>query len=248
MSSWIFHETVPRTWQTNDHSHVHIIQGCLIWIRHNEQLSFPQYFNIKHWNANVIMVTTLIWISVIGSAPNPLPQQLGPMVKNQRNLNKEKKKRTLGENRSTNAVCKLEVILSNLQSVHYSNITWTSWPLKSSTTQLFNQQLIQANIKENIKAPHYTPFVREIYQSPVDFPKNGPVILEAFPCHDIIIMTTDTYIISTESNQVQLHLNQIMVEPWFMYNEMNIVWGPSGYKYHWNTNQWLRPDFTNKKN
>ena len=36
---------------------------------------------------------------------------------------------------------------------------WVSWRLNSSATVLFAQQLVHVNIKGNIKAPHYWPFV-----------------------------------------------------------------------------------------
>ena len=45
--------------------------------------------------------------------------------------------------------------------IHHSDITWASWGLKSWTHKQFVQQL-QANIKANIKAPYYLPFVRGI--------------------------------------------------------------------------------------
>ena len=45
------------------------------------------------------------------------------------------------------------------------------------------QELVQANNKENIKAPHYWPFVRGIYNSSVDSPHKGPVIISIQWCH-----------------------------------------------------------------
>ena len=40
-----------------------------------------------------------------------------------------------------------------LLNLHYSDVTWTSWYLKSTATPLFVEQFLQAYIKENIKAP-----------------------------------------------------------------------------------------------
>ena len=66
-------------------------------------------------------------------------------------------------------------------AVHNSNITYMPWNLKSLATQLFAQQLVQVNIKENIQALHYWPFVREIHQWLVDFPHKAPVMQKKFP-------------------------------------------------------------------
>ena len=43
------------------------------------------------------------------------------------------------------------------------------------------------NNKENIKIPHYWPFIRGIHCWPVDSPHNRPAIQIAFPCLDIIM-------------------------------------------------------------
>ena len=47
-------------------------------------------------------------------------------------------------------------------AMHYSHVTWISW--KSLETQLSIPQLVQTNNKENMRAPHYWPFVRGIHQ------------------------------------------------------------------------------------
>ena len=44
-------------------------------------------------------------------------------------------------------------------SSYYNDITWVTWCLKSPTSSLFVQQLVQANNQE-ITAPVYWPFVR----------------------------------------------------------------------------------------
>ena len=70
-----------------------------------------------------------------------------------------------------------------LTTAHNSDITWQSLHLKPQTTQPFVQHL-QAFNEANIK-PHITgPFARGIYQLPVDSPHKGPVMWQAFPCHD----------------------------------------------------------------
>ena len=47
---------------------------------------------------------------------------------------------------------------------HNNDITWASRRLKSSTPLPFVHQIVQDNIKENTKAPHYWPFVGRIHQ------------------------------------------------------------------------------------
>ena len=62
------------------------------------------------------------------------------------------------------------ILLSSFMVIHHNDVTWLTWHLKSPATWLFVQQLVPANIKENIEARHYWPFMRGIHQSPVDFP------------------------------------------------------------------------------
>ena len=45
----------------------------------------------------------------------------------------------------------LWVLLPRMTTKHYSDLTWSSWHLKSPVIRLFIQYLVQANIKENIK-------------------------------------------------------------------------------------------------
>ena len=40
---------------------------------------------------------------------------------------------------------------------HYSDVIWALWRFKSPASRLFAQPFIQAQIKENIKAPHHWP-------------------------------------------------------------------------------------------
>ena len=59
---------------------------------------------------------------------------------------------------------------------------------QSPATQLFVQQFVQYDIKENIKTPHYWPFVRGIHWSPVDSPHKWSVMWKSFPWDDIIML------------------------------------------------------------
>ena len=75
--------------------------------------------------------------------------------------------------------------------IHTPTITmtppWASWRLKSPANRLCVQQLVQANIKEIIIAPHSGPFVRGIHRWPVDFTFKGPMMPKASPFHDVIM-------------------------------------------------------------
>ena len=50
-----------------------------------------------------------------------------------------------------------------VMDINCSDITWVLWCLKLLETWLFVQHFIQDNIKENINALHYWPYVREIH-------------------------------------------------------------------------------------
>ena len=75
------------------------------------------------------------------------------------------------------------------------HITVTSqsawWCLKSPVSRLFTQQVFEAQIKENIKAPTHWPLcvcrVGVIHWWPVDSPSNRPVTREVFPIDDVIM-------------------------------------------------------------
>ena len=43
-------------------------------------------------------------------------------------------------------------------SIYYSDVKWALWYPKSLVTWMFVQQLVEAHIKENMKAPYYRPF------------------------------------------------------------------------------------------
>ena len=71
---------------------------------------------------------------------------------------------------------------------HCSDITWTSWHLKSLASGLFIQQLIWANNKENIKGPHYWPFVRAIHWWPNWISRHkGQIMWKTFSCRYVIM-------------------------------------------------------------
>ena len=53
-------------------------------------------------------------------------------------------------------------------------VTWASWRLKYSAIGLFVEQLVQANKKENFRAPHYWPICEENHRWSVDFPHKEP--------------------------------------------------------------------------
>ena len=63
----------------------------------------------------------------------------------------------------------------------------STWYLFSLGTWLFVEPFLQAYIKDSIKDAHYWPFVRGIHQWLVDSPHKGPVMHEAFACHEVIM-------------------------------------------------------------
>ena len=72
----------------------------------------------------------------------------------------------------------------------YSNVTWVSLCLESSTIWLFIQQPAQADIKRNIQSSRDLLFVKEIQLWQMDSPHKRPVIWKAFPCCDVVMYTT----------------------------------------------------------
>ena len=79
--------------------------------------------------------------------------------------------------------CLMQWASAITSAYHYSDVTLVSWHLKSLATQLF----VQAHNKGNIKVPHNWRFGLGIHQWLVDSPHKGPVLRNAFPCHDIIM-------------------------------------------------------------
>ena len=78
-------------------------------------------------------------------------------------------------------------IHSNTLINHCCDVKWASTHLISLISPLFVQQFLQAGNKGNFNTPHHWPFVRGKAPITDGFPHNGPVLLKAFPCHDIII-------------------------------------------------------------
>ena len=69
---------------------------------------------------------------------------------------------------------------------HYRQVAWALRHLKSPTPWQFVQELVQVNNK-NIQEPDHWSLVREIDWWSMDSPGRGPVMQEAFPCHDVFI-------------------------------------------------------------
>ena len=57
---------------------------------------------------------------------------------------------------------------------------------QSPTPRLFVEQFVQADNKENVKAPHYQPFVRKNPPLTGEFRSNRSAMRKAFPCHDYL--------------------------------------------------------------
>ena len=70
-----------------------------------------------------------------------------------------------------------------------SNDTWASGYLLPYVTQLYVRHFIQPNIKENIKAPEYWPFVQGIYRWPVDSLHKGTILRKTIPSIDVSMHT-----------------------------------------------------------
>ena len=56
-----------------------------------------------------------------------------------------------------------ETVKKRFRWAYNSDLTRAPWLLNSSAGRLFVQQLAQYNNKDNIKAPHYSPFLRGIH-------------------------------------------------------------------------------------
>ena len=57
---------------------------------------------------------------------------------------------------------------------HYCAL-WARWRLKSPASRLFTQPFVQAQIKENIKAPRHWPLCGGIHRWPVNSPHKRPI-------------------------------------------------------------------------
>ena len=74
--------------------------------------------------------------------------------------------------------------------VHYNDVTWTSWRLKSPANPLFVQPFVQAHIKQKTKA------LRHCLNPPVDFPYERPITRKMSPCD---ILLNDAHVMSLQS-------------------------------------------------
>ena len=74
--------------------------------------------------------------------------------------------------------------------------SWARWRLKSQASRWFAQPFGQAQIKENIKALRYWPFVSGIHRCPVNSPHKGPVTRKMFPFDNIIIINFNIKVIN----------------------------------------------------
>ena len=74
-------------------------------------------------------------------------------------------------------------ISTDINSSYYifGNLTFALSGIKSPANQLRVKQFIQDNIKDNIKTPHYYPFVCGNHYWPVVPLPNGPVMLQVSP-------------------------------------------------------------------
>ena len=69
---------------------------------------------------------------------------------------------------------------------HYIDVIKQRWRLKSPASWLFIQSFIQAQIKENIKAPRHWPMWGNS-PGPVNSPHKGPVTRKMFPFDDVFM-------------------------------------------------------------
>ena len=94
-----------------------------------------------------------------------------------------------------NDVCKIVPILFRFQCaislrlLRFITVTiWARLRLRSPASRLFNQLIIQAEIKENIKSSASKAFVRGIHRWSVNSPHKGPVTRKLFPFDDVIML------------------------------------------------------------
>ena len=56
------------------------------------------------------------------------------------------------------SVCEWDFYGHAATKTHYNDVIWARWRLRSPASRLFIKPFIQAQIKENIKAPRHWPF------------------------------------------------------------------------------------------
>ena len=98
-------------------------------------------------------------------------------------------------------------------SFHNSDFTWASCYLRSVTTQVFLQQCVLINNKENIKDPHYWLFVKGIHWWLVSM-FQGLVLQKAFPCHDIDGYVEDCSISITNALEILQSYTNPPISSW----------------------------------
>ena len=86
-------------------------------------------------------------------------------------------------------VVRISIIFTEVKSVNSITVTsqWARWRLKSLTPRLFVQPFVQAQVKENIKAPRHWPLWREstgYWWVPLT---KRPVTRKMFPFDDVIM-------------------------------------------------------------
>ena len=72
------------------------------------------------------------------------------------------------------------MLAASWKPLHYGDVIWARWRLKSPAPRLFTQAFIQTQFKENIKAPRHWP----LWGESVEFPHKGPVTRKMFPFDD----------------------------------------------------------------
>ena len=69
---------------------------------------------------------------------------------------------------------------------HYCEVTWASGRIKSPTTRLFVQGLVQANSKGNMKILDYPPFVRVFHCWQMDSHHKGSIMQKTILWHWVL--------------------------------------------------------------
>ena len=127
---------------------------------------------------------------------------------------------------------------------------WARWRLKSSGARLFTQPFIQAQIKENIKAPRHWPL------SPVtgEIPAKGPTTLKMFlfdSHHEKLyesfmqspsLMRHKFYVPNQQPNATKSFISSLQAEKLILKNDnplLNLMVKLYVDMHYWNTNDWI---------
>ena len=97
-------------------------------------------------------------------------------------------------------ICAIPVNLLCLSSDYsaqngYNGVMMSAMASKKTASRLFTQPFIQAQFKENIKAPRHLPLWGEIYQWPVTSLHKSPVTRKMFLFGDVIMIDAESIII-----------------------------------------------------